>query len=77
MIEPARPSARRRTRRRRPRRLLVAVGLVLAFILGIALGQALEDNPQPGGTQTGVRTLRPLQLPPAARSTVTMTVSEP
>jgi hypothetical protein len=57
--------------------VLVAAGLVLAFIIGIALGQALEDNPQPGGTQTGVRTLRPVQLPPAARSTVTVTVSEP
>ncbi len=62
---------------RRPRRLLVAAGLLVVFAVGVALGQALQDNPSPGGTQTRVRTLRPLQLPPAARSTVTVTVSEP
>lgn len=72
--------APRRTRRRGPRRargLLVVGGLALAFALGVALGQALEDNPRAGGTQTRVRTLQPLQLPPAARSTVTVTVSAP
>ena len=39
---------------------MVAVGLVVAFALGIALGQALHDNPRPGGVQTTVRTLPPL-----------------
>jgi len=77
VIETARPSARRRTRRPRSRRLLVAAGLLLAFAVGIALGQALADNPVPGGTQTQVRTLHPQQLAPAARSTVTITVSAP
>jgi hypothetical protein len=32
---------------------------LLVFLLGIALGQALHDNPKPGGTQTIVRTFRP------------------
>jgi hypothetical protein len=41
--------------------------------VGIAIGQALEDGPDPGGTQTNVRTLQPQPLPPAAR-TVTVTV---
>jgi hypothetical protein len=42
--------------------------------VGLALGQALNDNPSPGTTQTLVRTLKPLELPPA-RETVTVTVS--
>jgi hypothetical protein len=41
---------------------------------GVALGQALHDNPKPGPAQTLVRTLRPLPLAPAPR-TVTTTVS--
>jgi hypothetical protein len=57
-------------------RLLVAGGLVVAFVLGIALGEALHDNPSPGGTQTLVRTLHPLPLAPAARETVTVTVEK-
>ena len=54
---------------------LVAVGLVVAFVVGIALGEALHDNPKAGGTQTVVRTLQPLPLAPAARTTVTVTTS--
>ncbi len=50
---------------------------VAAFVIGIALGQALDDNPEPGGTQTLIRTLKPLPLAPAARETVTVTRSEP
>jgi len=57
--------------------LLVAAGLVLAFVVGIALGQALNDNSDTGGTQTLVRTLKPLPLVPAARDTVTITVTNP
>jgi hypothetical protein len=56
------------------RRLLLAAGLLLAFAAGIAVGQAAQDNPVPGGTQTLVRTLRPLPLAPAALDTVTVTV---
>jgi len=58
------------------RRLLVLGALAFAFIVGIALGEALHDNPEPGGTQTLVRTLHPLPLAPAARETVTVTVEK-
>jgi hypothetical protein len=40
--------------------IVIAVALVFAFALGIALGQALHDNPRPGGVQTSFRTLPPL-----------------
>jgi hypothetical protein len=56
------------------RRFLLAAALVAVFAVGIALGQALNDNSQPGGTQTLIRTLKPLPLAPAARATVTVTV---
>jgi hypothetical protein len=46
-------------------------------VVGIALGEALHDRQAPGGTQTLVRTLRPLALAPAARETVTITVQNP
>ena len=59
------------------RALLLALGALVAFALGIALGQALEDGSSPSGTQTLVRTLRPLPLAPAARETVTVTVPNP
>ncbi|MDX6476889.1 MAG: hypothetical protein QOH95_2400 [Gaiellaceae bacterium] len=55
-------------------RILLAVGVLAVFALGVALGQALSDNPRPGGQQSLVRTLRPLPLAPAARETVTITV---
>ena len=54
-----------------------AVALAVAFGVGLALGEALHDNPRPGGTQTLVRTLKPLPLAPAARETVTITVQNP
>jgi hypothetical protein len=59
------------------RAVLIVVGAVLVFAIGIAVGEALHDNPQPGGTQSLVRTLRPLPLAPAARETVTVTVQNP
>ena len=64
---------RRPPRRRLSRPLRVAAGFLLTLLVGIAIGQALEDGPDPGGTQTNVRTLQPQPLPPAAR-TVTVTV---
>jgi hypothetical protein len=56
------------------RLILIAVAVLVVFAIGIAVGQALNDNPKPGGTQTLVRTLKPLPLAPAARETVTVTV---
>jgi len=50
---------------------LVVVGLLLTLVVGIALGEALHDNPKPGGTQTLVRTLRPLPLAPIAATSTT------
>jgi hypothetical protein len=54
--------------------LVAAAAAVVIFVVGVAVGEALHDNPRPGGTQTLVRTLRPLPLAPAARETVTVTV---
>ena len=59
------------------RGLAAGVVAVVTFAVGVAVGEALHDNPQPGGTQTLVRTLKPLPLAPAARETVTVTVSNP
>jgi hypothetical protein len=60
------------------KRLLIAAVLAAAvFAVGIAVGESLHDNPRPGGTQTLVRTLKPLPLAPAARETVTVTVQKP
>ena len=59
------------------RNALLALLLVVVFAVGIALGEALHDSSAPGGTQTLVRTLRPLPLAPSARETVTVTTSNP
>jgi hypothetical protein len=72
-------TARPRTPRRRqwPKRLAVVAFVVIAFAVGIALGESLSDGPSPAGTQSLVRTLKPLPLAPAARTTVTVTVTGP
>ena len=57
------------------RRLLVAAGLAVAFVAGIGLGEALNDQPKAGGSQTLVRTLRPLSVTAAPTETVTVTIS--
>ncbi len=54
---------------------LVAAAAIV-FVLGIALGEALQDNPSPGKSRTFVRTFAP--LPPASvPRTVTVTVTSP
>jgi hypothetical protein len=70
---PRRPPPRRRSW---PRVLLIVLALVAAFVVGVGLGEALHDNPKPGGTQTLVRTLHPLPLVPVAQNTVTVTVTK-
>ena len=66
------PRRRRAPRRRWPRIVFTVVAVAMAFIGGIGLGEALHDNPKAGGTQTVVRTLRPLPLVPVAHDTVTV-----
>jgi hypothetical protein len=60
-------------------RKLAAAGAaaIVVFAIGVAVGESLHDNPRPGGTQTLVRTLKPLPLAPAARETVTVTAQNP
>jgi len=60
-------------RRRRSRGLLTVAAAVVFFAVGVAVGEALHDNPQPGGTQTLIRTLTPLGLAPAPGRAVTVT----
>jgi hypothetical protein len=43
------------------------------FAVGLAFGQALDENPKPAGSVTLVRTLEPLSVAPE-RETVTVTV---
>ena len=66
-----------RTRRRRNPLLVWALpllGAVIVFAIGLALGQALEENRGGGETQTSIRTLEPETLP---AQTVTVTVTTP
>lgn len=58
-MDDAARASRRRRRRRVPSWIVTLVLFILVFCLGIALGQALHDNPKPGGTQTIVQTFKP------------------
>jgi hypothetical protein len=81
MLEPratkARTRARGRRRERRGRVLawgLRVVVLAVVFFAGLAIGKALEQAPNPGGTQTRLRTLEPQTIAPRDR-TVTVTTA--
>ncbi|MGH3029949.1 MAG: hypothetical protein ACRDNE_04145 [Gaiellaceae bacterium] len=76
----ARERKRGRVRRERRYRALAwglrLLVLAVVFLAGVVIGRALESAPRPGGTQTIVRTIEPLTVPPAER-TVTVTTSAP
>ncbi len=72
-----------RDRRTRPPRrgfvarlVLAMLLLALAFLVGVAFARTLDEQAEPGGVVTNVRTLTPLpQEPPARTVTVTVTTS--
>ena len=61
------PNPRRRPPRRSPwpRRAIVAALVLAIFVLGIALGEALNDGPPAPSTETYMRTLEPVPQQPA------------
>ena len=61
----ARRTAPGRRRRRGRRALALAAFAIVIFVVGVALGMALQDDPEPGGSVTIVRTLEPLPQQPA------------
>jgi len=72
------PRLRRKRRRRGVLRWAVRIGAAaVIFAVGVALGETLDDNPDPQNspTTTSVRTLGPLPL--SSPSTVTVTVTRP
>ena len=58
-LTPVERNERRRLRRRREtiRWSIRVLLVVLVFSLGVALGQAIQDNPRPGRAVTSDRTL--------------------
>ncbi len=63
-------------RERVGRVLLVLVGLGLAFVIGMAFAETLDERPRSNGLETNVRTLTPLPQEAPVR-TVTVTVTGP
>jgi hypothetical protein len=56
---------------------VLLIALAVTFAIGIALGEALHDQPDLSGDQTFVRTLHSLTLVPQPTETVTVTTSSP
>ena len=71
-LTPVERNERRRLRRRQEtiRWSIRVLVVALIFSLGVALGQAIQDNPQPGRTVTSDRTL---QIPTGAQEGSTIT----
>lgn len=67
---PRRPRPRRR-KLHRGRLIAGALLVLVVFLLGLAFGKALNDNPKTGGKTTFVRTFFPL----SPKTTVTVTTS--
>jgi hypothetical protein len=67
-MSPLERHARRRRRRREDlaRWGIRAALILIVFGLGIALGQALHDKPEPGGTVTLERTVSLPSVPPGS-----------
>ena len=78
MLERPSRGSRARPQRRKllVRILLAALLLTIAFLLGVAVARTLDEQVEPGGVVTNVRTLTPLPQEPPAR-TVTVTVTSP
>lgn len=58
-VERRQRAPRRRRRNAVLRWLLILVVAGVIFAAGVALGQALHDNPKPGITVTTITTIRP------------------
>jgi hypothetical protein len=71
-LTPVERNARRRLRRRQEviRWSIRVLVVALIFGLGVALGQAIQDNPRPGETVTFDRTLH-ISTAGGQRSTIT------
>ena len=57
-------------------RVFVVLALAVAFIAGIGLGDALNDQPELGDTQTLIETIPPSRAPAISTETVTLTLSK-
>jgi len=71
-LTPVERDQRRRLRRRQEaiRWSIRVLLVVLVFSLGVALGQAIQDNPRPGRTVTSERTLH---IPTGGQQSSTIT----